>query len=190
MNRFFTKISALVLLGAIAGVQGVSASDTTPIPGKAAHLKRLEEDSSNLLSQNGIDLATGETYRLTFWAKASHPLVLRVLTKMDQPPWKGFQAKTVEVDTEWHQQEIALDATGTVPGHTRLEIRFGGPEVGEAWIADVRLRKEGDEEESGNLLMNSRFEEGEGGLAHWYIEGLKPGVFEVEAVAPETDGQP
>lgn len=158
--------------------------DAAAPAGNYAHLSRLEEGDkpgSHLFSQNGIDLNPEASYRLTFWAKASTPLVMRVLTKFDQPPWKGLQDKRVELGTEWQQHEVILSGAGAEPGHTRLEFRYAGPEPGEIWLADVQLQPEG-EADAKNMIVNGRFEEK---LTNWYTEGQRPGIFVVDVQTPQ-----
>jgi len=159
--------------------------DAAAPSGNFAHLKRLEEASdkpwSHLFSQNGLDLNPDVSYRLAFWAKASTPLVMRVITKMDQAPWKGLQDQRVELGTDWQLFELSLSGSGAEAGHTRLEFRYAGAEAGEIWLADVQLQPEGDATAK-NMIVNGRFEDK---LTSWYIEGQRPGVFVVEVQTPQ-----
>lgn len=175
----------LSVLMAVCAVSGsLRASDAAAPAGHAAHLNRLaaqvDKPYNHLLSQNGIDLSPGETYRLTFWARASEGLILRVTTKFDQPPWKGLQDERVQLDTTWTFYEISLKGDEAEPGHTRLEFRYAGPEAGEIWIADVRLLPETSDDASKNMIRNGQFQDQ---LINWYIEGQKPGIFAVDVEA-------
>ena len=185
MHKALLRITAVLL--ACTGLPLQAGSDPQGPTGKAAHLQRQMEMTdkpwTQLLSQNGIDLKPGETYLLTFWAKASQIMVLRVLTKLDQPPWAGLQEKKLELGTEWALQEVLLQSDTAEPGHTRLEFRYGGPDAGDIWIADVQVRPEADAA-APNLIQNGRFEEE---LTNWYIEGQRPGAF---SIAVEPVGAP
>lgn len=176
------KLTLHLAAGILAGLAIASpAADSAAGPsGQAAHLNRLvdmpEKPWTQLLAQNALDLSPGEIYRLTFWAKASQPLVLRVLTKIDQPPWTGLQEQKLDLGTAWEKHEVLLQSDAAEPGHTRLEFRYGGPEAGEIWIADVSLLPDGNDT-APNRIQNPRFEEA---LTHWYTEGLRPGQFVIE----------
>jgi len=179
MRLFVAGFFAAVVLPCLG-----EASDATAPAGNAAHLNRLAAEVDkpyiHLLSQNGIDLAPGETYRLTFWARASEGRMLRISTKFDQPPWKGLQDQRVQLDTNWTFYEVSLNGDGAEPGHTRLEFRYAGPEAGEIWIADVRLLPETADAAAPNMIQNGRFEDK---LLNWYIEGQRPGIFAVDVEA-------
>jgi hypothetical protein len=164
------------------------AGDAQAPSGNAALLHRMVEMSekpwTQLLSQNGLDLKPGEPYLLTFWAKASQDLTLRVLTKFDKAPWTGLQEQKLELGTEWVRQEVLLQSDLAEPGHTRLEFRYGGMEAGDIWIADVQLRPEVDAA-APNMIQNGKFEEQ---LTKWYIEGQRKDAFSilVEPVKPAS----
>ena len=181
------KALLTALLLACAGLPLQAGSEPQGPTGNAARLQRQMEMTdkpwTQLLSQNGIDLKPGETYRLTFWAKASQVMMLRVLAKIDQPPWTGLQEKKLELGPEWTQQEVFLQSDLAEPGHTRLEFRYGGTEAGDIWIADVELRPDADTS-APNMLPNGRFEDD---LTNWYIEGLRPGAFAI-TVEPAKGG--
>lgn len=180
-------VASILAVCALSGP--ARAGEATASTGNVAHLNRLEDQIdkpwTHLLSQNGIDLVPGENYRLTFRAKASQGLMLRISTKFDQPPWKGLEDQRVQLDTEWRSYEVSLNGKDAEPGHTRLEFRFGGPEAGEIWIADVRLVPDGADETSPNLVVNGRFEDK---LLNWYIEGQRPGVFTVDVQTLQEAG--
>jgi len=159
-------------------VIAVPAADQGPT-GNAARMQRHVEMSekpwTQLLSQNGLDLKPGESYLLKFWAKASQPMTLRVIMKIDQAPWTGLGEQKRELGTEWELHEVLLEPTTPEPGHTRLEFRYGGPESGDIWIANAELRPEADAG-APNMIRNGNFEEQ---LTSWYTEGVRPNGFSV-----------
>ena len=180
-------------------VSAVSAQNESPTAkgpsGNAAHLSRLVEQTDQpwkqQLYQNDIDLKQGENYVLTFWAKASKPLKVKVSTKNGAPPWAFFGLRNdVDLTTEWTRVELGFPADEKViSGHSRLSFNFGGPEAAEIWIADVRLQKAGaDPKTTDNLIQNPRFQEE---LTHWYAEGAQAGVYvcDVQSLS-EAGGTP
>lgn len=185
---FARVFGALVGLFAAQAVQAVDGDAASAPSGNAARLQRLVEVSdkpwTQLLSQNALDLKPGEPYRLTFWAKASAPMVLRVLIKIDQAPWTGLQEQRLELGAEWQLQEVFLKSDIAEPGHTRLEFRYGGTEPGDLWVADVQLRPEGSNDAE-NIIQNGRFEDQ---LVHWYIEGQRPEVFSIQVEPVQSAG--
>ena len=168
------------IAGCLLGPQVVQgAADPVAPSGNIAHLQRLEEVPEkpwrHLFAQNKLDLKPDQNYLLTFWAKSSQPLTLRILTKVAQPPWAGLKEQKVELTTDWQRFELMFDGENTVPGQTRLEFRYGGQESGDIWIGEVAMHPEGSDQKSEtNLILNGRFEDQ---LSNWYIEGQQPGVF-------------
>lgn len=168
----------------------VQAEDQGP-SGNAARLQRHVEMSekpwTQLLSQNGLDLKPGEIYLVKFWAKASQPMTLRVIAKFDKAPWTGLGEQKRELGTEWELHEILLEPSSTPePGHTRLEFRYGGPESGDIWIANVEMRPDTDAS-APNIIKNGNFDEQ---LTDWYTEGVRPNGFSVQVEPAKAPAAP
>ena len=182
------SIRDLAILGAtcisMPVVQTAHAADgTASPPGNVVHLKRLEESpespAKHFLAQSDIDLKNDDAYVLTFWAKASPSLAMRVTTKNTRT-WAGLESQRVDLGSEWQQCEVQLVGEKAEPGHTRLEFHYDGQEAGDIWIADVHLRLEGADKKE-NLIVNGRFEDQ---LNKWYSEGQQAGVFLIEVQTP------
>lgn len=188
-SRTARLFSCALVVAVTIILPGLQAADAPT--GNAAHLKRSEETPDqpwrHLFGQNNIDLKESESYMLTFWAKASQSMKLKVSTKVGQPPWAYFGLRTeVELSPEWQRYELTFDGKGSVPEKTRLSFNYGGTEPGDIWIADARLRVAGtDENSTENLLKNPRFDED---LQDWYTEGVQPGIFLVET-QPVSDAK-
>lgn len=185
MRKLFLRILAISLACTATAVRAEEGPT-----GNAARLQRLveitEKPWAQLLAQNALDLKPGEMYRLTFWAKASQALTLRVLIKMDRPPWTGLQEQKLDLGTSWEPLEVLLQADTADPGHTRLEFRYAGTEAGDIWIADVQLRPDADTS-APNMIQNSRFEEK---LKNWYTEGLRPEAFVIQVEPAQAPAKP
>lgn len=172
--------SLVVMTLTVVATAMVSAGESGPA-GNAVHLKRFEESPDqpwrHQFFQNDIDLKAEETYVLTFWARASQSLIMKVSTKVSQPPWGFFGTRSeVELTPEWQRHELTFSGEGSVPGHSRVAFGYAGTEPGDIWLADLSLRPEGADS-SPNLIDNPRFEDA---MSRWNSEGTQTGVFLVE----------
>jgi len=181
--HYFTLLCAVVALQGFFAISSVpAADDAASPPGNIVHLKRFVEEVDapwkHFLAQNGVELKNGETYILTFWAKASTQCPLKISMK-DNQTWEGVGSQaTAEVSTDWQKIELPLSGEKSEPGRTRLEFHYGNGNSGDIWIADIRVRPEGTDEKSpDNLITNGRFEDQ---LNRWYTEGQNEGGFLVE----------
>ena len=89
--------------------------------------------------QTGLDLHDGETYTVTFRAKADAVRVLPVAASLDQDDWHniGFD-ENAALTTDWKPFTYAFTAHDTVPSHARLAFTLGGS-TGTVWIDDLQI---------------------------------------------------
>ena len=185
MRMYFARhlFAASVLLASVVA----GGAQDAPV-GNVVHLKRYEAATDSpgryLFSQNNINLSPDVPYILSFWAKASQPVRLRISTKFDEPPWTGFgKPEVVELTSDWQRYEVPLDGAGASPGHTRLQFHFVELDHGDVWMADIQLKENGAAAEAENLVHNGRFEEA---LTGWYIEGVRKEIFEITVIPADA----
>lgn len=129
-----------------AGME-MGVEDVADAPGgRALRLSRLHTDATDWhlqLHQTGLDLKEGETYTVSFAARAGAPRAISVGVRQDQSPW-GFVGldRKVALTTAWQRFTFSFAAANVLPGHSRLSFVLGGaaPDV---FLADVSLRPGG-----------------------------------------------
>ncbi len=95
------------------------------------------------LHLDGVDLAPGQTYTLSFWAKSAAPRALRVGAKMDREPWQVVGlTQDFQLGTEWKLYSATFRATEPIPNHSRISFTLGDS-AADVWLADVQLRSGG-----------------------------------------------
>ena len=89
--------------------------------------------------QTGLNLHDGETYTVTFRAKADKERTLPVAASLDQDDWHniGFD-ENAALTTDWKPFTYAFTAHDTVPSHARLAFTLGGS-TGTVWINDLQI---------------------------------------------------
>ena len=94
--------------------------------------------------QTGLDLKSGDTYTVTFRAKADTPRSLPVGASVDQDDWHnvGLEA-TAALTTEWQTFHYVFAAHDTVPSHSRLAFTLGG-QTGTVWIDSLQIHPGAD----------------------------------------------
>jgi hypothetical protein len=95
-------------------------------------------------TQSQRSLQQGKSYNLTFWARASHPMELRVISSKGSPNWDNYGlSQAVPLTTQWQPVTLTFEANRTVQD-ARIQFLFGG-ETGQVWIDEVSLKERGDE---------------------------------------------
>lgn len=94
---------------------------------------------SAMLAQMGVPLAEGQWYHLSFRARAEGMAGSEVLVAVNHTrSWTALlEYRRFYPGTEWQRFEYWLQATGTEPTNTRLQIWHGN--AGELWLSDLRL---------------------------------------------------
>ncbi|NQV35440.1 MAG: carbohydrate binding domain-containing protein [Phycisphaeraceae bacterium] len=78
------------------------------------------------VTQNNIAMEVGETYTLSFWAKAQSARDMSVLMKgqnNDGPEWCNINA---ELTTEWTEYHVSGECT---QANAKLDMSFGSSEI-------------------------------------------------------------
>ena len=89
--------------------------------------------------QTGLDLTSGDTYTVSFRAKADAPRLLPVNAGLDQADWHnvGLDA-TAALTTKWQTFRYTFTAHDAVPQHSRLAFVLGG-QTGTVWIDLLKI---------------------------------------------------
>ncbi len=89
--------------------------------------------------QTGLDLHDGETYTVTFRAKADKARTVPVSAGLDQADWHnvGLSAKA-DVGADWKTYTCVFIAHDTVPAHCRVAFTLGG-QAGTVWIEGLQI---------------------------------------------------
>jgi len=162
------------LLGAEIGPPGV--------PGKVAHfdVKALGAHNWNLqFSQAGLDLADGEAYTLTFWARADRERIIGVNMALDMPDWHpvGLSAYHTPLTRNWHKFAYVFMAARTAKRHNRLGVVLGDA-LGTVDLAGISLCHKAIDDAAGpNLLQNANFSNG---AQDWTLQHSDPASAKVE----------
>ena len=89
-------------------------------------------------------LEQGKNYGLTFWARASRPMGLTVVSSKGSPNWDNYGlSQSVQLTTQWQPVSLTFEATRTVQD-ARIQFLFGG-ETGQVWFDEVSLKERGEE---------------------------------------------
>jgi hypothetical protein len=110
------------------------------------------------LTQPNRSLEQGKNYRLTFWARASHPLEVLVISSKASPDWDNYGlSRSVLLTPQWQSVAVSFEAR-TTARDARMQFLFGG-ETGQVWIDEVSLMEGGEEVfrrdfERGVVLLN------------------------------------
>lgn len=135
--------------GSQAKIEWSDDPDSVRAPAKVARIqvgKRGTLAWHVQLIQSGLDLREGESYLLTFWARADQPRPITLQTIQDMADWHPVGLTTrVHVEREWHPYQISLTALNTVARHSQLSFLLGEA-LGEVELANVTLRpQKGDQ---------------------------------------------
>lgn len=95
-------------------------------------------------TQPSRSLAQGKSYNLTFWARASGPMELTVVSSKGSPNWDNYGlSQSVPLTTQWQPVSLTFEATRTVQD-ARIQFLFGA-ETGQIWFDEVSLKERGEE---------------------------------------------
>ncbi|RPJ36363.1 MAG: hypothetical protein EHM35_08225 [Planctomycetaceae bacterium] len=95
-------------------------------------------------TQSRRSLEQGKSYNSTFWARASRPMELLVISSKGSPNWDNYGlSQTVPLTTQWQSVTLTFEARRTVQD-ARIQFLFGG-ETGQVWIDEVSLKERGEE---------------------------------------------
>ena len=89
--------------------------------------------------QTGLDLHNGDTYTITFRAKADKERTLPVAASLDEDDWHnvGLSANAA-LTAEWKTFRYVFAAHDTAPNHNRIAFTLGG-QTGTVWISALQI---------------------------------------------------
>jgi len=121
-------------------------------------------------AQNGLDLADGQEYMVTFWARADHARPMTVVSQIDQSDYHMLGlSERVELATDWHKYALHFTPTHTVKGHNRLGFQMGET-TGAVELVGLALQASQGKTPravASNLLTNGNFAQG---TSLWNLE--------------------
>ncbi|HZO87503.1 MAG TPA: carbohydrate binding domain-containing protein [Chthonomonadaceae bacterium] len=160
-----------------ASLQWLGADAVPPgVGGRVARITVNTPDKENWhvqFYQKGLDLAKGEPYTLTFWARADRvrPLAVHANVAAEDGHGIGLAADQIVLTPEWRKLTFVFTPTRTLPGHNRLTFLLGDA-VGAVDLAGLALQHGRAGRPSGlNLLRNALFAEN---LENWVAQSAPP----------------
>ena len=94
--------------------------------------------------QTGLDLHEGETYTVSFRAKAEAPRSVYVTSGLDQADWHNVGLNRIaDLTTDWKTFRYVFTAHDTVPNHGRLAFTVGDS-VGTVSFSDLQIHPGAD----------------------------------------------
>ena len=109
-------------------------------PDLDAHVTQIDGTDWHVqVHQTGLDLHDGETYTVTFRAKADTARVMPLAAGLDQADWHNVGLTgNAALTTEWKTFHYVFTAHDTAPKHSRLAFTLGG-QIGTVWISDLQI---------------------------------------------------
>lgn len=107
---------------------------------KLTSVQRGTDSWHLLLNRRGFGVRAGQSYTLTFWAKADAACSLNVAAFQTAPPWKDLGLRSLaKLTPTWQRFCFAFTATEDYP---QARVAFGdfAAYLGTYWIAGVSLR--------------------------------------------------
>ncbi len=127
--------------------QGTSEADMSREAGGAQRVNITKTDGTGWhiqAHQTGLDLKSGDTYTVTFRARADAPRALPVAASVDESDWHNIGLDTTAaLTTEWRTFQYVFAAHDTLPSHSRLAFTLGG-QTGTVWIDNLQIHPGAD----------------------------------------------
>ena len=141
---------------AVEDIAGQSSTGNAP-QGRALHFDIRgigSADWKQQWHQNGLTFQNGETYTVTFWAKADKTRPLGAYIGLDQAPWGQIgPGGSFSLSSQWTKYTLVVTTQNPIPAHSRLSFTVGGA-TGQLWIADVAVQR-GVSTEIGNQSIEA-----------------------------------
>ncbi len=111
-----------------------------PAPSIDVHVTKTDGTDWHVqVHQTGLDLHEGETYTVTFRAKADTNRVMPLAAGLDQADWHNVGLKAnAALTPEWKTFHYVFTAHDTVPNHGRLAF-IVGDSVGMVSLSDLQI---------------------------------------------------
>ncbi len=113
-------------------------------PGLQVDLKREGNVSwAFQVNRDGLDVAEGHAYTLSFWARADRGRSISVNLWQDRAPrrFEGFTGYAT-LSSEWKKYSFTFRASSPDPGHSRLSWNLG-PSQGQVALGEMELHEGG-----------------------------------------------
>jgi hypothetical protein len=129
------------------GTLEIQPSSVAPpgVSSRVAHVdvKNTGQETWHIeLGQNGLDLEQGETYTLSFWARADKTRPLTIVSSIDMPDWHRIAPDSqLTLSPDWKRLSVSFTAAHTAKGHNRVVFLLGDT-TGTIDLADVSLQRE------------------------------------------------
>jgi hypothetical protein len=101
-------------------------------------VRRSSQDWHVQLLRPGLSLVAGQTYTLTFAARASDNHAVRVAFTGSASPYPAYARSTFTVGTGWQQYRMTFTAPATASANVNFNF---ASETGLVWIDSVRLTR-------------------------------------------------
>ncbi len=89
----------------------------------------------NFTTVSGIPVIAGQSYAVTFWAKASSPRAMPILAS--RPGGGSVASRTLTLGTEWAHYQVILQPNASV---TSTLAFYLGNQAGDVWFDDVHFQ--------------------------------------------------
>ena len=140
---------ALATVGGAAGTLNFDRAGGPTVegfvrPGLLADLRREGSVSwAFQVNRDGLDLAEGHAYTLSFWARSDRARTISVNLWQDRAPHRfgGFTG-FAELGPNWKKFSFTFRASNPDPSHSRLSWNLG-PRTGQVALGEVELREGG-----------------------------------------------
>ncbi len=132
--------------------QGTSDVALVPVAQKEAQFYATAPDAQFQVTQvddtdwhvqahvTGLNFKEGNTYTVSFRAKADAPRSLPVGAGLDEADWHGIGlGAAAALTTDWQTFHYTFQAQGVVPDHGRVAFTLGG-KTGTVWIEDLQVK--------------------------------------------------
>ena len=85
--------------------------------------------------QGSLSLVSGQTYHLTFWAKASAIRIIPIVVQQNISPYLEYFRQNVGLSTSWQKYDLSFVAPVSY-GNTKLSFALAS-DTGQVWIDNV-----------------------------------------------------
>ncbi len=111
------------------------------------------------------DIIAGETYTISFEAKATGVKDMRVMLQLNEAPWTAYFSEVVTLGTAANNYSLTYTATESITG-VRLIFNLGsnGEDV---WLDNIELRNNNCTEPAIDYIWECRESDGNGGWSAW-----------------------
>jgi hypothetical protein len=140
-NGHFDSGKTSWTLDTIQGAKGTLAIETGTDGKSAAHITVPEAAAVPYyvqLFQNKLEVKAGQSYHLSFRAKAAPSVGISLNLMVGETPWTNLWKQDISLTSDW--QDYSFDITpGASSPNARVTFSRLGAQPADYWIADVSL---------------------------------------------------